>query len=91
MKIDNVNNPLLRSNPAQQREDTQKVGNSPSATPGGEAKGSTQLSTQSADETYDIDSAKVEEIRDAIRDGRLEIRADRIADGLIANLHEFQE
>ena len=91
MKIDNVNNPLFRSNPAQQREDTQKVGNSPSATPGAEAQGSTKLSTQSADETYDIDSAKVEEIRDAIRDGRLEIRADRIADGLIENLRESQE
>ncbi|MDR5875303.1 flagellar biosynthesis anti-sigma factor FlgM [Halomonas sp. CUBES01] len=91
MKIDNVNNPLLRSGPAQQRDDTQKAGSSPSATSGTEAKGSTQLSTQSADATHDIDSAKVEEIRDAIRDGRLEIRADRIADGLIANLRESQE
>jgi len=91
VKIDNVNNPLLRSNPALQREDNQKVGSSPSATPDAEAKGSTQLSTQGADETYDIDSAKVEEIRDAIRDGRLEIRADRIADGLIDNLRESQE
>lgn len=33
--------------------------------------------------------AKVQEIRDAIREGRMEIRADRIADGLIANLKEL--
>ncbi|MCA1773798.1 MAG: flagellar biosynthesis anti-sigma factor FlgM [Halomonas sp.] len=91
MKIDNVTNPLLRSNNAQQRDETQKAENSPSATAGSEAKDSTQLSTQNADETYDVDSAKVEGIRDAIRDGRLEIRADRIADGLIANLRESQE
>ncbi|SBR52403.1 MULTISPECIES: flagellar biosynthesis anti-sigma factor FlgM [unclassified Halomonas] len=91
MKIDNVNNPLLRSNHAQQRDETQKAENSPSAAADAEAKDSTQLSTLSADDTHDIDSTKVEEIRDAIRDGRLEIRADRIADGLIANLRESQE
>lgn len=33
--------------------------------------------------------AKVQEIRDAIREGRMEIRTDRIADGLIANLKEL--
>ncbi|SDN38512.1 flagellar biosynthesis anti-sigma factor FlgM [Vreelandella arcis] len=91
MKIDNINNPLLRSNHAQQRDETQKAGSPTPASAGTEAKSSTQISTSSADETYDIDSAKVEEIRDAIRDGRLEIRADRIADGLIANLRESQE
>ena len=91
MKIDNVNNQPLRSNHAQQRDETQKAANSASTTSGAEAKGSTHISTMSADETHDIDSAKVQEIRDAIRDGRLEIRADRIADGLIANLRESQE
>ena len=30
--------------------------------------------------------ARVEEIRDAIREGRLEIRAERIADSLIESL-----
>jgi negative regulator of flagellin synthesis FlgM len=57
----------------------------------GWAEGSTRISTMSADESHDIDSAKVESIRDAIRDGRLEIRADRIADGLMANLRDTQE
>ncbi|MGP5310482.1 flagellar biosynthesis anti-sigma factor FlgM [Vreelandella alkaliphila] len=36
-----------------------------------------------------MDTAKVEEIREAIREGKLEIRADRIADGLIANLKDL--
>jgi negative regulator of flagellin synthesis FlgM len=91
VKIDNVNNQPLRSNHAQQRDETQKAANSASTMSGAEAEGSTRISTMSADESHDIDSAKVESIRDAIRDGRLEIRADRIADGLIANLRETQE
>ena len=50
---------------------------------------STQLSQSNIDESQDIDTAKVEEIRDAIREGRLEMRADRIAEGLIANLKDL--
>ena len=48
----------------------------------------TQRSQSSIDSSQDIDMAKVQEIRDAIREGRLEVRADRIADGLIANLKD---
>ncbi|MFP1682497.1 flagellar biosynthesis anti-sigma factor FlgM [Alloalcanivorax sp. C16-1] len=37
----------------------------------------------------DIDTARVEELRQAIADGTLEIRADRIADGLIASVRDL--
>ncbi|AVI61828.1 flagellar biosynthesis anti-sigma factor FlgM [Halomonas sp. GFAJ-1] len=87
MKIDNIN-PLLRSNQAQQRDDVQKVSGAKPVEAASAAKESTQLSQSRVDSSQDIDMAKVQEIRDAIREGRLEIRADRIADGLIANLNE---
>lgn len=88
MKIDNINS-LLRSNQTQQRDETQKADSVTPATAGGATRESTQLSQSNIDESQDIDSAKVEEIRDAIREGRLEMRADRIAEGLIANLKDL--
>lgn len=88
MNIDNIN-PLLRTNQTQQREETQKANSVTPAAPGGTTRESTQLSQSSIDESQDIDTVKVEEIRDAIREGRLEMRADRIADGLIANLKDL--
>lgn len=39
----------------------------------------------------DIDLARVAELRQAIREGRLEINAERIADGLIASVREQLE
>lgn len=88
MKIDNINS-LLRSNQTQQRDETQKADSVTPATSGSAARESTQLSQSSIDETQDIDTAKVEEIRTAIREGRLEMHADRIADSLIANLNDL--
>lgn len=38
-----------------------------------------------SDASQDIDMARVNEIRDAISQGKLEIRSDKIADGLIAS------
>ncbi|WP_018917827.1 flagellar biosynthesis anti-sigma factor FlgM [Vreelandella zhanjiangensis] len=87
MKIDNLNS-LLRSNQAQQRDETQKTSGSKPVEASSLARESTQLSHSQVDETYDVDMAKVQEIRDAIREGRLEMNAARIADGLIANLSE---
>nr|WP_284060405.1 flagellar biosynthesis anti-sigma factor FlgM [Pseudomonas sp. NW5] len=40
-------------------------------------------------ETQDIDHANVEAIRQAISEGKLEIRAERIADGLIGSVREL--
>lgn len=37
----------------------------------------------------DIDMEKVNRVRTAIREGRLEINYERIADSLIQNMHEF--
>ena len=88
MKIDNINS-LLRSNQTQQRDEPQKVDSVTPTAPGSSTRESTQLSQSGVDESQDIDSAKVEEIRDAIREGRLEMRADRIAEGLIANLKDL--
>ena len=87
MKIDNLN-PLLRNTPAQQRDDAQKVSEAKQSETGNTTREATQLSQSSIDSSQDIDMAKVQEIRDAIREGRLEVRADRIADGLIANLKD---
>ena len=88
MKIDNINS-LLRSNQTQQRDETQKADSVQPATQGGSTRESTQLSQSIVDESQDIDTARVDEIRDAIREGRLEMRADRIAEGLIANLKDL--
>lgn len=87
MKIDNLN-PLLRNNQPQQRDETQKAGSLPTAEPKTESRATTQLSQASLGDHQDIDTARVEEIRSAIREGRMEIRADRIADGLIESLRE---
>ncbi|WP_311065980.1 flagellar biosynthesis anti-sigma factor FlgM [Halomonas sp. DWK9] len=88
MKIDNLN-PLLRNTPAQQRDDAQKVAGTKPSEADNATREATQLSQSSIDSSQDIDMAKVQEIRDAIREGRLEVRADRIADGLIANLKDL--
>ena len=51
----------------------------------------THLHREAAATDQDIDVANVEAIRDAIRDGRLEVHADRIADGLIASVRDLLE
>lgn len=85
MKIDNLNS-LLRTNQATQRDEAQKTSGTKPVESSSSSRESTQLSQSRFDETHDIDMAKVQEIRDAIREGRLEMSAERIADGLIANL-----
>ena len=47
------------------------------------------LSQSGNDGSQDIDQARVDELRQAIAEGRLEIRADRIADGLIASVQDL--
>ncbi|MCH4562934.1 MULTISPECIES: flagellar biosynthesis anti-sigma factor FlgM [Halomonas] len=89
MKIDNQN-PLIRPGQPQPRDEPQKVRSASQAS--GQDAGpaaATHLNRHAADGSQDIDTARVEEIREAIREGRLEIRADRIADGLIANVREM--
>ncbi|WP_111414125.1 flagellar biosynthesis anti-sigma factor FlgM [Billgrantia lactosivorans] len=86
MKI-NSQNPLTRPTQTTPREETQPVkGATSSAQQEPAPSAATHLSQKAADGSRDIDMARVEEIRDAIREGRLEIRADRIADALIESL-----
>ena len=49
----------------------------------------TRLSQAATDTSQDIDTARVAEIRQAISEGRLEIRADKIADGLIDSVRDM--
>lgn len=46
----------------------------------------THLSQAGSHAAGDIDAARVEELRQAIAEGRLEIRTDRIADALLADV-----
>jgi len=46
----------------------------------------THLSTQAQDSSLDIDQARVDEIRQAIREGKLALDSGKIADGLLASL-----
>lgn len=86
MKI-NSQNPLPRPAPTSQRDESQPIkGAAPAGGNTPTPSATTHLSHQAADTSRDIDMARVEEIRDAIREGRLEIRAERIADSLIESL-----
>lgn len=90
MKIDNQHPNLTRPTQFESRQETQKV----QGLQGGKQQDAgpasmTHLSQAAADTSQDIDSARVEEIREAIREGKLDIRAERIADGLIASVQDL--
>jgi negative regulator of flagellin synthesis FlgM len=89
LKID-PQNPLLRAGQTPPRDQATKV-QSP-AQAGGQEGGPgamTHLRHGTTDTGQDIDMVRVEEIREAIREGRLEIRADRIADGLVDSIRDM--
>lgn len=87
MKIDNIP-PSTASN----RVDQGHAGKKTDATaekahaPAGSA---THLSAAHLDAGKDIDHARVAEIRQAISEGRLVVDTDRIADRLLANVHDL--
>ncbi|WP_043526270.1 flagellar biosynthesis anti-sigma factor FlgM [Litchfieldella xinjiangensis] len=88
MKIDSSHT-LARPN---QSESSDKAGKANSAAPA--AKGNspavvTHLNQSAKNAGQDIDQARVEEIRQAISEGRLEISAERIADGLIDSVRDL--
>lgn len=89
MKI-NSQNPLPQPTSTTPREEPQpaKGAERSSQSEAGPAA-QTHLRQSAIDPSHDIDSARVEEIREAIREGRLEIRADRIADALLKSLQEM--
>ncbi|WP_116474243.1 flagellar biosynthesis anti-sigma factor FlgM [Zobellella maritima] len=51
----------------------------------------THLSPAIQDTSRDIDMTRVNELRQAISEGRLEIRADKIADGLLNSVRDLLE
>ncbi|HEX5678741.1 MAG TPA: flagellar biosynthesis anti-sigma factor FlgM [Alcanivorax sp.] len=89
MKIDNIS-PLTQPGTVNQGKGGDKV--STEAPKQGDAANAgevTHLRQPSTDSGQDIDTARVDEIRQAISEGRLEIRADKIADGLIASVRDL--
>lgn len=90
MKID-THHPLLPVGQPQQEPSGKVQG--PARGESGQADPAvlTHLHRQAAETEQDIDTATVEAIREAIREGRLEIRADRIADSLIASVQGLLE
>ncbi|HCE39881.1 MAG: flagellar biosynthesis anti-sigma factor FlgM [Alcanivorax sp.] len=87
MKIDNVSH-LYPPGTVNQGKAGEKVGTDgqrPDAASAGEVA---HLRAPTGD-GQDIDQARVEEVRQAIAEGRLEIRADRIADGLIQSVRDL--
>jgi negative regulator of flagellin synthesis FlgM len=92
MKIGSLENkpavgplPSDRKSPA-----TSATGSSPSAEPSATVElspAASLLSSAEADPAFDTD--KVERMAQAIRDGKFEVNADKIADKLIANAREL--
>lgn len=73
-KADSANNTEATSKPSAQAQSSKESSNVSRLNPG------------LTDSSFDIDNLRVEEVRQAILEGRLEISAERIADGLLDNL-----
>lgn len=89
MKI-NQQQPLSHSSqvgPA--KHNTRATPNSTPSVEHNEPAAITHLSQTFGSTAQDIDSVRVNEIRQAISEGRLEIHADRIADGLLNSLNDL--
>lgn len=90
MKVDNHHPSLAQAGQVEQRDAARKTQGA-----GGhghqDAGPATMnhLSQAASDTRQDIDTVRVEALRDAIREGRLDIRAERIADSLIASVQDL--
>lgn len=87
LKIDQTH-PLTR--PTQSESAEQKKNATPveeSRTAVGSKTTLSQLSTQ--DDSSDIDTARVNDIRQAISEGRLELDTSKIADGLVQSVRDI--
>ncbi|WP_275287388.1 flagellar biosynthesis anti-sigma factor FlgM [Halomonas elongata] len=88
MKVDN--HQPLRPDQTTQGEPARKAQDTPPAQHASDDPATmTHLRHAGTDTSQDIDAARVDELRDAIREGRLEIRPERIADGLIASVQDL--
>ncbi|WP_101675890.1 flagellar biosynthesis anti-sigma factor FlgM [Alloalcanivorax mobilis] len=89
MKIDNISH-LGQNNAVSPGKSSEKAATDAVKSGGaGDSASVTHLSQSGNDGSQDIDQARVDELRQAIAEGRLEIRADRIADGLIASVQDL--
>lgn len=88
MKI-NPHHPLTRTGPAERHDAERTQGASSPRQPDTAPSAMTHLSRGTADASQDIDTLRVEALKEAIREGRLDIQAERIADGLIASAREL--
>lgn len=87
MKIDS-SHPLHRANQGEVNKAAQPTKGEPVAQSTNPAA-ITHLSDSAQDASQDIDSVRVDEIRQAISEGRLDIRAEHIADGLIDSVRDL--
>ncbi len=87
MKIDNVTLLQQIQKTVQEQEGSRKSTDSTSSS----APDSTvaRLSEAARDDSQDIDPARVESARQAIREGRLEINSEQIADSLINSVYNM--
>ncbi|WP_417331070.1 flagellar biosynthesis anti-sigma factor FlgM [Halomonas cupida] len=89
MKIDSQT-PLTRPSPADATREARAVEGGASVDNTAASPSSmTHLSSGINDSRQDVDMQRVAEIRDAIREGRLEINPERIADGLIESVRDM--
>lgn len=86
MKVDVINSLLRPNQQTQPRDEAQKAQAAKPASTQQASAEVAQLSQQNVDTSQDIDRAKVDEIRDAIRNGQLDIDPERIAQGLVESL-----
>lgn len=90
MKINNSHPNLTQPGQVESRQNAQKAQNKDGAPQKGDDPAAmTHLSNAASDSRQDIDSLRVEELREAIREGRLDIRAERIADGLVSSVKDL--
>ncbi|MHB0775292.1 flagellar biosynthesis anti-sigma factor FlgM [Halomonas sp. WWR20] len=89
MKIDTLQS--LTRLPGQEKSgnSTSTVSDTTRTAPATAATVTTLSQAASGDAGQDIDTARVAEIRQAISEGRLDIRSDKIADGLIQSVRDL--
>ncbi|MEX1198446.1 MAG: flagellar biosynthesis anti-sigma factor FlgM [Pseudohongiellaceae bacterium] len=85
MKIENLTLLQQVQKTAQEQNGTRKTSDPASAQ--APASAVARLSEAARDDSQDIDPARVETLRQAISEGRLEINSDRIAESLIENVY----
>ncbi|WP_231758136.1 flagellar biosynthesis anti-sigma factor FlgM [Microbulbifer elongatus] len=87
MKIQNITQ-LTPANTPREKPASAPVESAANPGAAGTLKNVSQLHQPAADSSQDIDTLRVEELREAIASGTFEIRVERIAEGLIASLRE---